>query len=259
MNNNTVLVIPARYASTRLPGKPLRLLAGKPMIQHVFERAQEAAETVGFENIVIATDDQRIQQASEGFGATVCMTSSEHETGSDRLAEVVAINGWSDDTIVVNLQGDEPLTPINNLKQVAENLSNNPEASIATLATPLTGDKEYTDPNVVKVVADKNGMALYFSRASIPFQRDVGDDISHFALRHIGIYAYRAGYLKSFAQMEPCQIEQLEKLEQLRAMWYGARIHVEVAQQIPGHGVDTEADLEAVEKILARISHPVVR
>jgi 3-deoxy-manno-octulosonate cytidylyltransferase (CMP-KDO synthetase) len=247
-----VLVIPSRYASTRLPGKPLRLIAGKPMIQHVFERAQEAREEVGFEEIIIATDDERIQKSCEEFGAKVCMTSSKHETGSDRLAEVVKLNGWSDDTIVVNLQGDEPLTPIGNLKQVATNLANNPDASIATLATPLGGDDEYSDINVVKVVNDKNGMALYFSRASIPFQRDEGGAVNNFAYRHIGIYAYRAGYLKSFAKMEPCQIEQLEKLEQLRAMWHGARIHVAAAKEVPGHGVDTEADLIAVEKILLR-------
>lgn len=248
-----VLVIPARYASTRLPGKPLRLLAGKPMIQHVFERAQEASDVLGFESIVIATDDKRIQQTCDAFGATVCMTSSKHETGSDRLAEVVTINGWTDDTIVVNLQGDEPLTPITSLKQVAENLEKYPDASIATLATQISSSattEEYNDPNVVKVVTDKNGMALYFSRASIPFQRDDEEKVSDFALRHIGIYAYRAGYLKSFTKMEPCQIEQLEKLEQLRAMWNGARIHVAVAKEVPGHGVDTEADLLAVEKLL---------
>lgn len=252
--SDTVLVIPSRYASTRLPGKPLRLIAGKPMIQHVFERAQEASSKVGFKSIVIATDDVRIKKACEGFGANVCMTSVEHETGSDRLAEVVAINDWSDDTIVVNLQGDEPLTPIANLKQVAQNLAENPQASIATLATPLSTEKEYNEPNVVKVVSDKNGMALYFSRAPIPFQRDDEQTINNFALRHIGIYAYRAAYLKSFAKMEPCQIEQLEKLEQLRAMWHGTRIHVAVAQEVPGHGVDTEADLATVEKvILAKI------
>lgn len=247
------LVIPSRYASTRLPGKPLRLLAGKPMIQHVFERAQDAADEVGFDGIIIATDDKRIQKVCEAFGANVCMTSSEHETGSDRLAEVVKINGWSDDTIIVNLQGDEPLTPISILKQVATNLANNSDASIATLATPLASAEEYDDINVVKVVSDKNGMALYFSRASIPFHRDSlseNKNVADFAFRHIGIYAYRAAYLKSFAEMEPCQIEQLEKLEQLRAMWHGARIHVAAAIEVPGHGVDTEADLQAVELVL---------
>jgi 3-deoxy-manno-octulosonate cytidylyltransferase (CMP-KDO synthetase) len=251
--SNTVLVIPARYASTRLPGKPLREIAGKPMIQHVFERAEEATKALGFQSIIIATDDQRIQKCCEDFGATVCMTSNHHETGSDRLAEVVTINGWADDTTIVNLQGDEPLTPISSLKQVAENLENNPQASIATLATPLSNRDEYHDPNVVKVVTDKNGLAMYFSRASIPFERDVQSEASdhfNFALRHIGIYAYRAGYLKSFAQMEPCEMEQLEKLEQLRAMWHGARIHVAVAKEVPGHGVDTKDDLIAVEKIL---------
>ena len=249
-----VLIIPSRYASTRLPGKPLRLIAGKPMIQHVFERAQEASSKLGFESIVIATDDERIQSTCEEFGATVCMTSTKHETGSDRLAEVVKHYDWSDETVVVNLQGDEPLTPISSLKQVTENLIRYPESAIATLATPLSSNDEYIDPNVVKVVSDKLGMALYFSRAAIPCQRDHNDEnafsVESFALRHIGIYAYRAGYLKDFAEMEPCQLEQLEKLEQLRAMWHGARIHVAVAEEVPGHGVDTEADLKAVEKLL---------
>jgi len=246
-----VLVIPARFASTRLPGKPLRLIAGKPMIQHVFERAQDAASEVGFDDIIIATDDERIKDTCESFGAKVCMTSSEHETGSDRLAEVVDTYNWSDDTIVVNLQGDEPLTPTSILKQVAYNLANNTEASIATLATPLITETEYGDVNIVKVVTDKKGMALYFSRASIPFQRDDEHPVKDFSLRHIGVYAYRANYLKSFAKMEVCAIEKLEKLEQLRAMWNGAKIHVEIAVELPGHGVDTEADLEAIEEILS--------
>jgi len=248
--SNTVLVIPARYASTRLPGKPLRLIAGKPMIQHVFERGKAAADAVGFDQIIIATDDARIQTCCETFGARVCMTSKSHETGSDRLAEVVTQNGWADDTIVVNLQGDEPLTPISSLEQVAQNLAQNPQASIATLATPINTEASYHDPNVVKVVTDKQGMALYFSRASIPLQREGELPIKDVALRHIGIYAYRAAYLKQFAQMEPSPLEQLEKLEQLRAMWHGAKIHVALANDVPGHGVDTEEDLIAVEKIL---------
>jgi len=247
---DTVLVIPSRYASTRLPGKPLRLIAGKPMIQHVYERAQAAAQELGFKAIIVATDDERIQEICEGFGAEVCMTSKDHETGSDRLAEVVEIKQWTDDTIVVNLQGDEPLTPITSLKQVAENLGNNPQASMSTLSTTIETEAEYNDPNVVKVVTDQQGLAMYFSRAPIPFQRDEEIKVKKFAQRHIGIYAYRAKYLKSFAKMEPCQIENLEKLEQLRAMWFGARIHVEVAKEVPGHGVDTEEDLIAVEKIL---------
>lgn len=250
--NKTVLVIPSRYASTRLPGKPLRLIAGKPMIQHVYERAQAAVDVLGFDEVIVATDDARIQQCCEGFGAEVCMTSNEHETGSDRLAEVVDIKQWADDTIVVNLQGDEPLTPIESLKQVAKNLAKNPEALMSTLSTAIQTDAEYNDPNVVKVVTDKQGLAMYFSRAPIPFQRDVEFKVNEFAQRHIGIYAYRAAYLKSFAKMEACQTEQLEKLEQLRAMWFGARIHVAVAEQVPGHGVDTEEDLIAVEKILIK-------
>lgn len=244
---NTVLVIPSRFASTRLPGKPLRMIAGKPMIQHVYERAKES----NFETIIMATDDARIESCCLEFGATVCMTSTEHETGSDRLAEVVKIYDWSDDTIVVNLQGDEPLTPVENLYQVATNLANNSDAAIATLATPLLNNKEYDDLNVVKVVTDKQGMAMYFSRASIPFQRDIGNkNCTSFALRHIGIYAYRASYLKAFAKMDICPLEDLEKLEQLRAMWYGSRIHVDIAKEVPGHGVDTEEDLIAVEKII---------
>ncbi len=244
---NTVLVIPSRFASTRLPGKPLRMIAGKPMIQHVYERAKES----NFETIIMATDDARIESCCLEFGATVCMTSTEHETGSDRLAEVVKIYDWSDDTIVVNLQGDEPLTPVENLYQVATNLANNSDAAIATLATPLLNNKEYDDLNVVKVVTDKQGMAMYFSRASIPFQRDIGNkNCTSFALRHIGIYAYRASYLKAFTKMDVCPLEDLEKLEQLRAMWYGSRIHVDVAKEVPGHGVDTEEDLIAVEKMM---------
>ena len=248
--SKTVLVVPSRFSSTRLPGKPLRLIAGKPMIQHVFERAKQAATELNFDEIIIATDDERIKKTCESLGAIVCMTSSEHETGSDRLAEVVTLKNWSDDTIIVNLQGDEPLTPTLILKQVAENLANNPVASIATLATPLKSKHEYNDLNVVKVVRDQNGMALYFSRAPIPFQRDDDVSVDNFALRHIGIYAYRAGYLREFASMNPCEIEKLEKLEQLRAMWHGAKIHVDIAQALPGHGVDTEDDLRIVEKIL---------
>jgi len=248
--SKTVLVVPSRFSSTRLPGKPLRLIAGKPMIQHVFERAKQAVTELNFDEIIIATDDERIKKTCESLGATVCMTSSEHETGSDRLAEVVTLKNWSDDTIIVNLQGDEPLTPTLILKQVAKNLANNPDASIATLATPLKSKHEYNDLNVVKVVRDQNGMALYFSRAPIPFQRDDEVSIDKFALRHIGIYAYRAGYLREFASMNPCEIEKLEKLEQLRAMWHGTKIHVDIAQELPGHGVDTEDDLRLVEKIL---------
>ena len=243
---NTVLVIPARYASSRLPGKPLRELAGKPLIQHVHERALAA----GFATVLVATDDERIRRVWEGFGAKVAMTASTHETGSDRLAEVVQQQGWSDDTIVVNLQGDEPLTPVVNLHQLAKNLADYPQASMATLATPITHADDFTNPNIVKVVRDEQGLALYFSRAPIPFQRDAGIDLEKYALRHIGMYAYRAGFLKAFAGMQPSLPEQLEKLEQLRALSHGYRIHVDIAAEIPGAGVDTEEDALKVSAIL---------
>jgi len=243
----TVLVIPARYNSSRLPGKPLLDIAGKPMIQ----RVHECAVAAGFADIIVATDDERINDACQLFGADVCMTSSLHETGSDRLAEVVAIRQLADEDIVVNLQGDEPLTPAVNLHQIAYNLESHPEAMIATLCTSIMNQAEYEDPNIVKVVTDNAGMAMYFSRASIPYQREPGMAAAEFAKRHIGIYAYRAGYLRNFVKMESCQLEQLEKLEQLRAMWYGTRIHVAEAQEIPGPGVDTPEDLATLNKIFS--------
>lgn len=243
----TVLVIPARYNSSRLPGKPLLEIAGKPMVQRVYDCAVNA----GFENIIIATDDERINDACRAFGADVCMTSPAHETGSDRLAEVVASRQFADEDIIVNLQGDEPLTPAVNLHQVAYNLENNPEAMIATLCTSIMNQAEYEDPNIVKLVTDNMGMAMYFSRAPIPYQRDSKLVVAEFAKRHIGIYAYRAGYLRNFVKLESCRLEQLEKLEQLRAMWYGTRIHVAEAQEIPGPGVDTPEDLVALNKLFA--------
>lgn len=244
---NTVLVIPARYASTRLPAKPLRELAGKPLIQHVHERAMAA----GFATVLVATDDARIQAVCESFGAQVVMTATTHETGSDRLAEVVQQMGWDDDTIVVNLQGDEPLTPVANLHQLARNLAAYPQAGIATLATPIDHEHDFLDPNVVKVVRDANGMALYFSRAPIPFQRDAGLAVTDYALRHIGMYAYRAGFLREFTRLTPSMPERVEKLEQLRALSNGFKIHVDIALEVPGIGVDTEADLVKVETLLS--------
>lgn len=247
----TVLVIPARYASSRLPGKPLRELAGKPLIQHVHERALAA----GFETVLVATDDARIHDVCKGFGADVAMTASTHETGSDRLAEVVQQQGWADETIVVNLQGDEPLTPVVNLHQLAQNLERFPEAGIATLATPIGNKEDFFNPNVVKVVRDERGMALYFSRAPIPFQRDESLTMSDYALRHIGMYAYRASFLKAFAGLMPTYPERLEKLEQLRALSHGYKIHVDIAAEVPGVGVDTEEDLLKVEPLLINIAN----
>jgi 3-deoxy-manno-octulosonate cytidylyltransferase (CMP-KDO synthetase) len=250
----TVVVIPARYASTRLPGKPLRLLAGKPLIQHVYERALDA----GFATLLVATDDERIHSVCEGFGATVAMTASTHETGSDRLAEVVRQQGWADDTIVVNLQGDEPLTPVANLHQLASNLERFPQASIATLATPIEDEDELQNPNVVKVIRDELGFALYFSRAPIPFARDKDLPVQAYALRHVGMYAYRAGFLTAFSGLSPSLPERLEKLEQLRALSNGYHIHVDIAQELPGLGVDTEDDLVKVSRLLEKSDIKVI-
>ena len=251
------VVIPARYASTRLPGKPLRELLGKPMLQHVYE----AASQCGAQQVVVATDDARIETAVTGFGAEVCMTSTEHASGTDRLAEVVDRLGWADDEIVVNVQGDEPLMPPALIDQVASDLADNTAAAIATIATPMVAAGEFFDPNVVKVVTDRAGFALYFSRASIPWDRDLLHDgvralpIGIVPLRHIGIYAYRVGYLRRYAEMRSCPLEQAEQLEQLRALWYGERIHVAEASQRPGPGVDTEDDLVIAEQLLqARLS-----
>jgi 3-deoxy-manno-octulosonate cytidylyltransferase (CMP-KDO synthetase) len=246
------VVIPARYASSRLPGKPLRELLGKPMLQHVYEAATQCAAG----QVVIATDDERIEMVATDFGAQVCMTSSEHASGTDRLAEVVDKLGWSDDTIVVNLQGDEPLMPPALIDQVATDLAANPEAAIATVATPVVAVGEFFDPNVVKVVTNQAGYALYFSRASIPWDRDLLNNgakalpIGIVPLRHIGIYSYRVGYLRRYADMRPCPLEQAEQLEQLRALWYGELIHVAEASQRPGPGVDTEDDVVIAEQLL---------
>jgi len=246
------IAIPARYASTRLPGKPLREIAGKTMIEHVYLRAIES----GADQVVIATDDPRIEEAARGFGAEVCMTLPSHHSGTDRLAEVAAIYGWADDQIVVNLQGDEPLMPSAPLKQVAANLELAPETAMSTLATPIHTTAELFDPHVVKVVIDRSGHALYFSRAPIPWDRDafgvtteeLPENRIHY--RHIGLYAYRVDYLHRYTSSLPCELEQTESLEQLRALWEGERIHVGIVQEPPGHGVDTEDDLRRVTTLL---------
>jgi 3-deoxy-manno-octulosonate cytidylyltransferase (CMP-KDO synthetase) len=246
------VIIPARYASTRLPGKPLLKLAGKAMIQHVHERALES----GAGHVVIATDDERIRAAAESFGADVVMTAASHPSGTDRLAEVIEDRGFAEDLIVVNLQGDEPTMPAALIRQVAENLSRYDTASVSTLCEPITTAADLFDPHVVKVVSDINGMALTFSRAAIPWDRDafsvtteeLPQRSAHF--RHIGLYAYRAGFIRRYVQWPPCALEQMESLEQLRVLWQGHRIHVGVAIEAPGHGVDTEHDLQRAEQLL---------
>jgi 3-deoxy-manno-octulosonate cytidylyltransferase (CMP-KDO synthetase) len=248
MDTGFKVVIPARYASTRLPGKPLLEIAGRPMLQYVHERALQS----GAQEVIIATDDQRIMDAASGFDAAVLMTSSEHTSGTERLAEIAEIMAWDDEAVVVNVQGDEPLIPSALIRQVAEGLANHPDAAVATLAYPVHSIDEVTDPHIVKVVLDKEGYALYFSRAPIPCQRDDSSRTGHVAaLRHIGLYAYRAGFLRHYQDLEPSPLEAIEKLEQLRVLWHGLKIHVEIASEMPGHGVDTESDLARVEKILS--------
>ncbi len=250
------VVIPARYASTRLPGKPLRAIAGRPMIEHVWRRACES----GAAEVVVATDDARIEAACRAFGAEVAMTGATHPSGTDRLAEVARTRGWAPADVVVNVQGDEPLLPSANVAQVAALLADDATADLATLATPIASLHEFLDPNVVKVVADARGRALYFSRAPSPWLRDAAPSglasQTRFdgALRHVGIYAYRSAALLRMAALPPSPLEQAERLEQLRALENGMVVRVAVAVEVPGPGVDTEADLAAAEAALAALS-----
>ncbi len=251
------VIIPARYASTRFPGKPLAELQGKPMVQHVYERACESEA----ERILVATDDDRIAKVAKGFGAEVCMTSADHPSGTDRLQQVVKDLGFYADDIVVNVQGDEPLVPARIINQVAHNLMAETEASISTLSEAITDIESLLNPNVVKVVTDTRGMALYFSRAAIPYPREAFTQNSakdkmpegYHWQRHIGIYAYRVKLLNDFVKWTPAPIEETECLEQLRAMWNGARIYVSEADEQPPAGVDTPEDLERLKKLLGDI------
>lgn len=236
------VIIPARYDSTRLPGKPLLDISGKTLIQRVYECAQSSDAS----HVVVATDDERIEKTVKEFGGEVCMTSSEHRSGTDRIAEVIDTLGLSDSEIVVNLQGDEPGMPGTLINQVASILETN-QADMGT-ACHLSNDSEtFLDPNVVKVVLDENNNALYFSRAPIPFDRTGGQDSSDPAARfywHMGIYAYRAEFIKRFCQWPPCPLEKVESLEQLRALHHGKKISVCVTNPLPIGGIDTETDLE---------------
>lgn len=247
------IVIPARYASSRLPGKPLLPLAGKPMLQHVYETACQSQA----QEVVIATDDERIAKAADGFNARVCMTSAEHSSGTMRIAEVIDVMGWADDEIIVNLQGDEPLMPVSLLNQVAQDMEHHQYADTATLAAHLEHPQQLFDPNVVKVVLDRKGYALYFSRAPIPWKRDdiawgreVTAEVSRGYLRHIGLYAYRAAFIKEYVTWSEAPIETQESLEQLRTLWHGKRIHVSLAAEIPPAGVDTPEDVQRTEALL---------
>ena len=247
------VIIPARFSSTRLPGKPLLAIGDKPMIQHVYEQALKSDA----KQVVVATDDDRIVQAVRDFGGKVCMTASTHVSGTDRIHEVAEQYVLDDDDIVVNVQGDEPLIPPEVINQVAVNLHLHSQASAATLSERIHNVSDFLNPNVVKVVSDEQQMALYFSRASIPFPRDnastdeemqqwLNERGIHVPQRHIGIYAYRVSLLHRFVQWKPRGVELIESLEQLRILSYGESIHVQEAKmKVPG-GVDTEADLDAV-------------
>ena len=239
------IIIPARYASSRLPGKPLLDVAGKTLIERVYDCARAS----GAEHVIVATDDERIRAAVEAFGGTVCMTSAAHASGTDRIAEAIAQLRLAPETVVVNLQGDEPLMPPALIRQVAETLLAHPDAAMVTACHPLHDPESLASPDVVKVVRDARGYALYFSRAPIPWPRErmAGRGAEPIAAdRHIGIYAYRAGFVTRYAAWPPCPLERAEFLEQLRALWHGERIAVCEAASLPGAGVDTPDDLERV-------------
>ncbi|MDR5859563.1 3-deoxy-manno-octulosonate cytidylyltransferase [Halomonas eurihalina] len=247
-----IAVIPSRFASTRLPGKPLLDIAGEPMIAHVWRRACASAAT----RVVVATDDERIRTAFDGLDAEVVMTRGDHPSGTDRLAEVAERLGLPDDAVLVNVQGDEPLIPPALIDQVAMRLFDDPDASIATLAESITEIETLFDPNAVKVVRAASGRALYFSRAPIPWDRDAFAERPELLstdawLRHIGIYAYRASFLAEYRDWAPSPLEQLEQLEQLRALHHGHAIQVGLAREPNPPGVDTAADLERVRDWLS--------
>ncbi|GBG15726.1 3-deoxy-manno-octulosonate cytidylyltransferase [Novimethylophilus kurashikiensis] len=247
------VVIPARYASMRLPGKPLLDIAGEPMVAHVAKRAQAS----GAASVIVATDHVGIAEAMAVRGIEAVMTRADHVSGTDRIAEVVAIKGWSPVENVVNVQGDEPLIDPVLIREVAENLESHPDASIATACHPLIEAEEMFNPNIVKVVMDRLGHALYFSRAPIPWPRDAFADSRNAipaglpVFRHLGIYAYRVEFLHAYAGLQTAPIEQFESLEQLRALWHGYKISVVVTANAPAAGVDTPADLERVRAIMA--------
>jgi len=240
-----VVVIPARYASTRLPGKALLDIAGKPMLQHVYERGTESNAT----EVVIATDDTRIADAAEAFGATVCMTGNQHRSGTERIAEVCELLDWSDDQVVVNLQGDEPSMPAALINECAA-LLEDASADIATLASPFLSREDFASVNCVKVVRDDSDHAIYFSRAAIPHARNQehSEIAIKSALHHHGIYAYRCDVLQQLVAAEPSALEVSEQLEQLRALSMGLTIVVGIPSERPGVGIDTQQDLQRARK-----------
>ena len=249
MNPRFHVVIPARHASTRLPGKPLLDIAGKPMIQHVYE----AAVAGGATSVTVATDDQRIESAVRNAGGVAVMTGRDHASGSDRIAEACGVLGLADDEVVVNVQGDEPQMPPSLIRQVAGLLVARENAVMATLCTPFTGAGEFADSSAVKVVLGSEDRALYFSRAPVPWRcsresSGLSGEAWQGAFRHLGIYAYRCGYLHTFSGRGPCPLELRERLEQLRVLWHGESIACAVAVEAPPPGVDTADDLAGVRR-----------
>jgi 3-deoxy-manno-octulosonate cytidylyltransferase (CMP-KDO synthetase) len=236
------VVIPARYASTRLPGKPLLDIAGKPMIVRVAEQARKSQA----DEVVVATDFEKIKSAMDQLGVHAVMTRIDHQSGTDRIAEVVAQLGWGDEAIVVNVQGDEPLIDPQLINEVALTLAHNHQAVMATACHLVQDEATFLNPNIVKVVLDSNGNALYFSRAPIPYPRDEANKTMLKAHRHIGIYAYRVGFLKQVSQLPVCPLESIESLEQLRVLYHGYKIAVTITDNAPASGVDTQEDLDAV-------------
>jgi 3-deoxy-manno-octulosonate cytidylyltransferase (CMP-KDO synthetase) len=245
--NDFRIVIPARLESTRLPGKVLLDLCGKPMVQHVWERAQES----GALEVVVATDSDRVAEVAVSFGADVCMTSSDCSSGTDRVAEVCVQRHWSNEQLVINVQGDAPLVSPASIRIVAQLLVDNPEAAMATLCVPLTDRAEYLDPNVVKVTFSDTGRALYFSRSPIPAQAQPShDDAAVLGWRHLGLYGYRIEALQAISATAPCELELTERLEQLRALWMGMEIRIAVDPAAAAPDVDTADDLQAVESLM---------
>ena len=244
MNSPFKVVIPARYASTRLPGKLLQEIDGKPLLQHVFESASASRAS----QVVIATDDERIRSAAEAFGSRVIMTSPQHKSGTDRIAEAVVIMNEGDDSIIVNVQGDEYGLPPTIIDQLADELHRNPDKHMATLCENISGWEQLSNPHVVKVIMDRNNSAIYFSRSVIPWCGETGAtaiaDLPYQPYRHIGVYAYQAAFLKTYTSLPHCPLEDVEKLEQLRVLYHGFKIHVEQACTETGLEVNTREDLE---------------
>lgn len=245
------VVIPARYASTRLPGKPLLDIAGKPMVIWVAERAKQS----GAKQVIVATDDIRIYEVVQRHGYVAVMTQDNHVSGTDRIAEVAIKQAWADDAIVVNVQGDEPLIDPALIAEVASTLACNQAAVMATACHPIKDKADFANPNVVKLVMDAQGNALYFSRAPIPYPRDTYVDAAvteiTLAYRHVGIYSYRAAFLKQYAALQPSAVEQIECLEQLRVLHHGYKIAVAISHDVPAAGVDTQFDLDYVRNLLS--------